>query len=310
MFSFCRALIPTSRLGWFRLRRCAVVHLWLRATCQVSTRLFRFPGSDNLQYQGRQRISPTRYCVSIGTTSLRRDLNATIGTLPAPWRPILVSLKRWRLREVDLGVSDIDLAVRRRFAGSKFWRTAGRFEQARLLGREGLLTRIQQGIEVTDRNAEGPFTQVLAQLRVRDAAVVLLQDEGTQARTEGQSTPAGRRPSAPGHPGLPTVRAGSGCCGGRFQVLYREGAVAQKARPLRHVAWRHRMFRMNVEAGDLPRLTRTATFATPSAAGLVIRVRCQLAPDPRFGHCGWSGPGERGARSSVQVTAHRALKNW
>ncbi len=63
-----------------------------------------------------------------------------------------------------------------------------------------------------------------------------------------------------------------------LQVLHREGAVAQKARPFRHVAHRYRAFFMNIQTDALRRLTRRAAFATPSAVALVILVRLLVHP--------------------------------
>jgi hypothetical protein len=151
-----------------------------------------------------------------------------------------------------------------------------RFEQAGLLGREGLLARRQQGIDLTERDVEAPFAQLLVQLRLRDVAVVVLvQNEGTQARTEMQSTQlrrAGRR-EYPAVRGRPPFEQEAGVVRPDPQVLHREGAVAEKARPLRPVVDRQRAFFMNVEVGGLRRLARIRTFAMILDAGLVILAR-------------------------------------
>ena len=47
-------------------------------------------------------------------------------------------------------------------------------EQAGLLGREGVLTRRQQRVDLADGEVEAPFAQLLMQLRLRDVAVVVL----------------------------------------------------------------------------------------------------------------------------------------
>ncbi len=156
-----------------------------------------------------------------------------------------------------------------------------RLEQAGLFGREGVLTRRQQRVDLPDREVEAPFAQLLMQLRLRDVAVVVLvQDEGAQAWAEMQPAKlrrAGRRehPAVRGRPAFEqearVVRADA-------QILYRECAVAQKARPVRHVDNRHRAFFMNVEAGGFRRLANIAAFATALAAGLAILVRPRVHP--------------------------------
>ena len=156
-----------------------------------------------------------------------------------------------------------------------------RFEQAGLLGREGLLTRRQQGVDLADGEVEASFAQLLVQLRLRDVAVVVLvQNEGTQARTEMPSAQLrraiGRQYSAVR--GRPTFEQEAGVVRADLLVLHREGAVAQKARPFRHVAHRYRAFFMNIQTDALRRLTRRAALATPSAAALVILVRLLVHP--------------------------------
>jgi hypothetical protein len=106
-----------------------------------------------------------------------------------------------------------------------------RFEQAGLLGREGLLTRRQQGVDLADGEVEASFAQLLVQLRLRDVAVVVLvQNEGTQARTEMPSAQLrraiGRQYSAVR--GRPTFEQEAGVVRADLLVLHREGAVAQK----------------------------------------------------------------------------------
>ena len=119
------------------------------------------------------------------------------------------------------------------------------------------------------------------QLRLRDVAVVVLvQNEGTQARTEMQSTQfrrAGRR-EYPAVRGRPPFEQEAGVVRADAQILHRECAVAQKARPARHGEDRHRAFFMNVEAGGLRRLARIGAFSTTPAAGLVILVRLLVHP--------------------------------
>lgn len=90
------------------------------------------------------------------------------------------------------------------------------------------------------------------QLRLRDVAVVVLvQNEGTQARTKMQATQfrwAGRR-EYPAVRGRPAFEQEAGVVRADPQILHREGAVAQKARPVRQVADRHRALFTNGKLG-------------------------------------------------------------
>ena len=156
-----------------------------------------------------------------------------------------------------------------------------RLEQAGLLGQEGLLTRRQQSVDLADGKVEAPFKQLLVQLRLRNVAVVVLvQNEGAQARAEmpsAQLRRAGRREYA-AILSRPAFEQEAGIVRADAQVLHREAAVAQKARPFRHIVDCHRAFFMNVEAGGLCRLARIVPFATPFAAARVILVRLLVHP--------------------------------
>ena len=89
---------------------------------------------------------------------------------------------------------------------------------------------------------------------------------------------AGRR-EYPAVRGRPAFEQEASVLRADSQVLHREGAVAQKARPFRNVVGRQRAFFMNVEAGGLRWLARIRTFAMILAAGLVILARLLV----RFG---------------------------
>ena len=141
----------------------------------------------------------------------------------------------------------------------------------------------KQRVDLPNREVEAPFAQLLVQLRLRDVAVVVLvQNEGTQARTEMQSAQlrrAGRR-DYPAVRGRPPFEQEAGVVRADPQILHREGAVAEKARPFRHVVDHHRAFFMNVEAGGLRRLASIAAFTTSSTAGLVVLVLVRLLVHP------------------------------
>lgn len=109
------------------------------------------------------------------------------------------------------------------------------------------------------RRSAPHFEQLLVQLRLRDVAVVVLvQDEGAQARAKMQSGQL-RRAVRRQHPpvrGRPALEQKTRVVRPDTQVLYQEWAVTQETLTGRHAHGRQRAFFMNIEADGLRRAAR------------------------------------------------------